>query len=83
MKHTWMQKKQTNFLRYGQKVNLKGGSIMSKESQLARFYQIYDKMSIEDRECIELGMIYKLGSRVGLVFVFGITLGIIIGQLMR
>ena len=79
----WMQKKQTNFLRYGQKVNLKGGSIMSKEAQLARFYQIYDKMSIEDRECIELGMIYKLGNRVGLVFVFGITLGIIIGQLMR
>lgn len=48
---------------------------MTREEQLARFHTIYDRMSLSDQECIEVGMAYVFGFRVGMIFIIGILIG--------
>ena len=74
MKHTWVQKRQTNFLNYGSSKVTEGKS-MTREEQLARFHTIYDRMSLSDQECIKVGMAYVFGFRVGMIFIIGILIG--------
>lgn len=82
MKHKWFQKKQTEFLYYKQPKVTNGGNLMTRGEQIARFYAIYDKMSVSDRECMTVGMAYVLGGKIGTIFIFGILLGIIVGHIV-
>lgn len=79
MKHVWEQKKKTEVITYKDEYT-KGGKVMTKEEQIARFYTIYGKMSASDQECLKEGMINLLAARIGFAVMFGIAFGILVGH---
>lgn len=81
MKHVWEQKKKIEFITYKDEY-AKGGKLMTKEDQIARFYTIYNKMSASDQECLKEGMINLLAARIGFAVMLGIAFGIVIGHLV-